>query len=196
MTTSALERRDWFVDAAARKAKALGVPVPTEALQRQAAADLTLLDNARRAGALRVGKDAKKKAPADVAAEKQSRKAEAQAAAVGGRMRRKALPAVDRTRRGPKLSLLDQERLLKMSLRLRAIGARAGQLRAGQDLQAGFQFPALARAAAEATMNHGARRGEYAGKNATDRDRILFRQLEDICNRSDAVFGVGWWVAK
>lgn len=192
--TDSLERRDWFVNAAARKCVAAGVSVPVEALQRQAAADLQLLDQARASGALRDIVKPKTKTSQEVLDHKRSLKAEAQAEKVGGTMRRRKLPVRDPISRGPRLSALDRERTAKMTLRLRAIGARAGSIRTGQDLETGFQYPALARAAAEQVTNHGYQRGEYAGKSARDRDRILFRRLQDICDRSDAVFGVPWWV--
>lgn len=190
--TSPLARRDWFVEAQARRRQALGLAVPTEAIQRQAAEDLRLLDAARAAGHLRVKSDVGKKRRQEL---RESRKAGAQAAQIGGRMQvRSNLPAVDAPIGGKRYTGVDAERIYAMANRLRFISRRTGdRILRGADLESGFQYPALARAAAEAVMNHDARRGEYAGKSAEDRDRILIRQLEDVCDRSNAVLPA-WWV--
>lgn len=194
--TDSLERRDWFVNAAARKAAAIGVPVSTEALQRQMAADLTLLDNARAAGALREKTDTKKKSPEEVLAAKRSVKAEAQATAVNGVLRRKKLPAADKKRRGIVVTGVEAQKLHAIVRRLHLIGQRARTVRNGEDMESAFACPALARRAAEAQINHDAKRGEYAGKSERDRFRIYFAELQKICDDSNAVFRFGWWVAK
>lgn len=193
--TDSLERRDWFVGLAARKMQAAGVSVPTEALQRQAAEDLRLVDRAKAEGALRARKDAKKLTPAEVIAQKQSLKAEAQAEKIGAHVRRRQLPVKDKQRRLAPLRGIEAQKTYAMAARLRLIGTRSGlRLRTGTDMEHGFEYAALARAAAEETTNHDARRGPYMGVSATDRDRILYRRLEDICDRSNAVVGVNWWV--
>lgn len=38
-----------------------------------------------------------------------------------------------------------------------------------------------------------ARLGEFSGKPKADRDRIVTRRVEDICDRADAIYRVGWW---
>lgn len=193
--TDSLERRDWFVDLAARKARAVGAPVSTEVLQRQAAEDLRLVDRAKAEGGLRAAKTARKMSPQDVIAHKQSLKAEAQAAKLGASVRRRALPKIDRQRKLAPLRGVEAQKTFAMAARLRLIGTRSGlRLRTGQDMEHGFAYAALARAAAEETTNHDARRGPYMGASATDRDRILYRRLEDICDRSNAVVGFSWWV--
>jgi hypothetical protein len=194
--TDSLERRDWFVNAAARKARAMGETVSTEVMQRVIAADLTLLDNARAAGAIRETTDTKKKNPADVLARKQSVKAEAQARAVNGRVRRRALPAVDKKRKGIVLTGVEAQKLHALANRIRLIGMRARTIKSGEDMEHAFQCPALARRVSEAQTNHDAKRGEYAGKSERDRFRIYFAQLQKICDDSNAVFRFGWWVAK
>lgn len=193
--SDALERRDWFVDAQAKRFRAAGVTVPTDALQRQASEDLRLLDRARSEGALRARKEPRKMTVAEVLEQKRERKAEAQAATIGGEVRRRALPAKDKRRKLAPLTGIEAQKTYAMAARLRLIGTRSGhRLRAGQDMEHGFEFAALARAAAEETTNHDARRGPYLGASPTDRDRILFRRFEDICDKSDALVGVAWWV--
>ena len=156
----------------------------------RAADDLRLLDNARAAGAIKVRKDPK-------VAPKRRDPAQHDAAAIGARVRVRDLPAVDKPRKLPPLRGLDAQRTYAMAARLRLIGQRSGnRIRAGADLEHGFVFARLAKDAADVVMNHGARRGIYAGKSATDCDRILYRQMEDICDRSNAVVGFGWWVPK
>jgi hypothetical protein len=196
MSNDSLERRDWFVNAAARKAKALGAQVSTEALQRQMAADLTLLDNARAAGAIREKTDTKKKSPDEILANKRSLKAEAQAKELGGRVRRRKLPARDTKRRGIVLTGVEAQKLHAIVQRLYLIGQRARTVGKGEDMEHAFQCPGLARRAAEAQINHDAQRGEYAGKSERDRFRIYFAELQKICDDSNAVFRFGWWVAK
>lgn len=189
-----LERRDWFVDAQAKRFRAAGVTVPTESLQRQAADDLRLLDRARSEGALKSRKDPRKATVAEPSAQREL-KAEAQAAGIGATVRRRTLPKADKARRLAPLRGVSAQKTYAMVARLRLIGTRNGhRLRTGQDMEHGFAYAALARAAAEETTNHNAGRGEYVGKTAADRDRILFRRLGDICDRSDAVVGIAWWV--
>ena len=194
--TDSLERRDWFVNAAARKARALGIPVSTEAMQRQMAADLTLLDNARAAGAIFEKTDTKKKNPEEVLARKQSIKAEAQARAVNGHIRRKRLPSVDKKRKGIVLTGVEAQKLQAVCARIRLIGLRAKTIKSGEDMEHAFQCPALARRVSEVQTNHDLKRGEYAGKSERDRFRIRFAALQQICDDSNAVFRFGWWVAK
>lgn len=187
--TDSLARRDWFVEAQARRMKSLGVGVPTEALQRQAGEDLRLLDNARASGDITVKKEPPRRKPVS---DKASLKAGALAARVGAKSYVKRLPARDiGHRKGLKV---DAIKVHAMAARLKLIGTRnTGRLRTGADMEHAFEYATLARAAAEATFNHGARRGPYAGMSDLDCDRILLRQLEDICDRSNAVIRPNWW---
>lgn len=188
MSTPALARRDWFVNAAARRFLAAGLPVPTEALQRQAAADLRHLDAARASGALRLTTAPKKPAP------KVADPGQAEAAKVGGRLKVRDLPAMDRLIAPPALTGVDAMRDAAMKRRLRQIAQRAGACKNGQDIGSGFEFRTLAEAVISTIVNHDARRGAYAGKSAVDRDRILRAALERICDKSNAVIRPGWWV--
>jgi len=193
--TNPLERRDWFVDAAARRLQSAGVPVPVDALRRQTAEDLRLVDQATAAGDLRRVKASRKLTPAEVIALKESKKADALARAEGASLRRRQLPTADKPKRLRPLKGVDAQRTFAMAARLRLIGTRSGlRLRAGTDMEHGFEYARLAREAAEETTNHDARRGPYMGVSARDRDRILYRRLQDICDRSDSVVGFNWWV--
>jgi len=188
--TDALARRDWFVEATARRLRATGVAVPTEAIQKIAAADLQHLDAVRAAGDLR-SKSTPKPAPTEP---RESRKAAAQAAKIGAEVRVRHLPAADPVKVQAPLRGILAQKTYAMAARLRLIGQRNGhRVMRGEDMEHGFEIGALARAAAEETFNHNAQRGIYAGHNATDRDRILFRRMEDICDRSNAFFPP-WWV--
>lgn len=188
MSTPALARRDWFVDAAARRFLAAGAPVPTEALQRQAAADLRHLDAARASGALRVTTAPRKVAP------KVADPGQAEAAKVGGRLKVRSLPATDRLTAPPPLTGVDAVRDLAMKRRLKLIAQKAGACKNGKDIGSGFEFRTLAEAVISTIVNHDARRGVYAGKSNADRDRILRNALERICDKSNAVIRPGWWV--
>lgn len=188
--TDALARRDWFVEATSRRLRAMGVAVPTEAVQRIAAADLQHLDAVRAAGDLR-SKTTTKPAPAEP---RESRKAAAQAAKIGAEVRVRQLPAADPvTVQAPLLGVLAQK-TYAIAERLKLIGQRNGRrVLCGEDLEHGFELGILARAAAEETFNHNAQRGQYANRSTSDRDRILFRRMEDICDRSNRFFPP-WWV--
>lgn len=189
--SDSLARRDWHVEARARRYRALGLPVPAETLQRQAAEDLRLLDSARAAGALRVKSGVKSPAPA----RKRQDPAQRDAAAIGASVRVRDLPAADAPRALPPLRGVDAQRTHAMAARLRLIGLRTDErIRAGADMESGFQYARLAKAAADAVFNYGARRGPYAGKSDHDRNRILIRQLEDVCDQSNPVIGFGWWL--
>lgn len=194
--TTPLERRDWFVGVGARKAQALGIGISTDHLQRQWAADLTLVDNLRASGELRHSYVKKKMTAAEVLAEKRALKAEAQAAKIGGRIRHRALPAKDKPKRGFVLTGVEAQKLHAIVARIHLVGQRARTIRAGEDLEHGFQYGSLARRFAEAQTNHDAKRGEYAGKSDWDRWRIYFATLQKICDDSNAVCGFGWWVKR
>lgn len=189
--TDSLARRDWFVEAQARRFMSLGVGVPTEALQRGAAEDLRLLDNARANGKLLATKHNPNRrviSPAD----RESIKAEAQAKAIGAHTYVRSLPARDPTPR--KGLVVDVVKVRAMSARIKLICVRdAGRLRAGADMESAFEYRELARSLTEATINKDAKRGEYRGKSDTDRERIYLRQIEDICDRSNAVIRPNWW---
>ncbi len=190
-----LGRRDWFVEAQARRFRSLGLAVPADAIQRSVAEDLRLTDRAKAEGALTVKSTPKRMTVGEAVAEKRSRKADVQAAAVNGTVRTRQLPAVEKAKRLAPLTGLELQRTYAMATRLRLIGQRSGtRLRTGQDMEHGFQYARLARAAAEETTNHDARRGPYLGVCASDRDRILYRRLQDVCDKSDAIVGFAWWV--
>lgn len=190
MSDSPLARRDWHVAAAAQRLMARGVPVPTDALQRQAADDLRLLDNARRAGALKVRKDEKKPpaAPTEV-----SRVASRMAAEVGGRAYVKPLPVRDRRPRLAPVTGVDALKLAARVARIKAISQKVARVRNGQEIAAGFEYGQLAQDLATVTFNYNAGTGAYAGKSAADRDRIYERQIDDILDRSNAVIRPNWW---
>lgn len=187
---SSLERRDWHVDAAARRLMALGIPVPTEALQRQAAGDLRLVDAARASGALRVRKDPKptKRDPAAT-----SNPAQRMAGRIGGTAFTRPIPT-KRRRPTEVLTGVDAVRVQAMCARIKLIATKVASLRAGGEIGDAFEFRQLAQDLATVTFNHGARRGAYAGKNSIDADKIYRRQIEDICDRSNAVIRPNWWV--
>lgn len=188
--TDALARRDWFVEANARRLRAAGVAVPTEAIQKIAAEDLRHLDAVRAAGDLR-STTTPKPAPSEP---RESRKAAAQAAKIGAEVRVRQLPASDPTKVEAPLRGVLAQKTYAMAARLRLIGQRNGhRVMRGEDIEHGFELGLLARAAAEETFNHNAQRGPYANRCASDRDRILFRRMEDICDRSNRFFPP-WWV--
>lgn len=188
---TALERRDWHVAAAARRMMTLGVEVPMEALQRQAAEDLRHLDAARASGALRVRTDPK---PTKRGLPAGSTPAQRQAERLGPKARAFTRPiAQARPRPTERITGVDAERLAAMCKRIKLIAAKVATIGAGDMIGSAFEYRALAQDLATVTINHNARRGVYAGKNTIDADKIYRRQIEDICDRSNAVIKPNWW---
>ena len=186
--SDAIARRDWHVAAAARRFLAVGAPVPTEALQRQAADDLRLLDAARAAGALRVRKEQKaaKRAPTASSA------AQTMAAQAGGRAEVRAIQPARRVEEV--LTGVEAEKVRAAQKRVALICERSHRIRNGQDMEAGDLYKSLTVDLREECFNHGARLGKYAGKSDIDADRIYRAAIYAICDRSNAVIRPGWWV--
>lgn len=195
--SEALKRRDWFVDGAVRAAREQGREVDVEAVARQAAKDLDLVDRATASGALKIGKESKKSRQDREDATDRAAKRIAEAAAKdGGKVYSKRVKAKEKTRPLPKLYGVDAMKLAAMQKRVADICAPVpGYVpKKGDDIGAGSRHPALAAELAMHTM--GMARGfmSYAGLSWEDRMRKYQRAVEDICDRSNAVFLVGWWV--
>lgn len=169
---------------------ARGLPVSTEALQREAADDLRLVDAARASGALRVASSK----PARKPAAPLGHRAQDQASRLGGKAYVKQLPAVDRPRVARKPTGVEAERMSAMIRRIALICQKVDRAKNGEEMGKAFAYPALVTALAIATQNKDMLRGPYFGRSARDRDRIYWAEIERICDQSNAVIRPAWWV--
>lgn len=194
MTHDPHERRDWFVKNTVKSAKEAGIDVDPEAVQRAVARDLDTADKFK-------AENPPPPAKADAEAREQSHAkrrhaVEEFAAQRDSQLFEKPLPKRDRPLILPPLSGVDEERRLAMLRRLQMIC----QPEPGRTLKPGESFGTMFRAPKlvdEIFMHSiGFSRGvmSYVGLSYEDRQRKFTRAIEDICDRSNAVFGVNWWV--
>ncbi len=197
-----IARRDHFVDSTVRAARAEGREIDAEAVGREVAHNLSVLDRATATGELKV--------PERSAPTPRERPAVNHASMFAARMSATMWEApltVEDERPTPKLTGVDAMRLLAMDKRIRHLMApvpgyklkvtrdpTTGEVTDCEPLGNQCQYPAFAnRLFMEMACFSGAR-GTYAGMPYADRWRKYVRAVEDICNRSDAAVGVPWWV--
>lgn len=195
--SEALRRRDWFVDGAVRAAKNAGQEVNVEAVARQAAKDLTVVDRATADGSLKVKKERKRTtAERDEATDRAARRVAESAAKRGGKLYAKKLKPKERAKPLPKLYGVDAMKLAAMQQRIAAICAPVPSYvpKKGDVIGAGSRHPKFAAELAMHTMGMARGLMSYVGLSWADRMRKYQRACEDICDRSDAVFLVNWWV--
>lgn len=115
----------------------------------------------------------------------------AQAAADGFKLVRRALPS---TNAKPVIAKPAQSscgpcgrcRKCKREWRMKQILRRA--------MEGDIHAQKLAEDLARVSLSAQSRLREFTGKRGADLSRILTRLVEDICDRSDVVFKVAWWV--
>ena len=132
---AALERRDWFVEAQARRRKAMGLTVSTEALQRQSAEDLRLVDQARASGDLKVSRDSKADRDASIkrtAIRTGVSPAQVEAAKIGATAYVRPLPSQSVVRKPAALTGVAAQKHIAMEARIRLVGKALCQLREHQ----------------------------------------------------------------
>jgi hypothetical protein len=197
-----LTRRDLHFAARANAIKAAGGEVRTDAIQRSVAEDLRLVDRAKAEGKLGQRRKAKKKhapkftdrpgvARPELHAEALARQSGAQFFARAVKDERPASPTAA-------LTGVAAERMMAMQRRILLLSQRgAGRLKNNQTIEQGpWLYPTFARLIVTTTVAFNAGLGGYKDLRPADRRRRYFRALEDICNKSDAAVGVGWWVRK
>lgn len=190
MTDSPRSLRDEIADDYRRNAQRMGAEVSFADAQRMAQMDLELVDAHDRVtpvqpatGKERVIEDPEERAEAERQKQEASIRSQLMAGEVGGRVEKRA--AVD----APAIETLGSVNIEKRLKLLRRVGQICSRDRTGEQ-----KHPKLARLvqATHANWTFGVR--EYAlARSQVDRDRIFFRKLEDICDRSNAVLGP-WWV--
>jgi hypothetical protein len=197
--TDGITRRDRHVANWARSLKAQGVQFTSEDLQKIIAEDLRLVDRARAEGKLgnRKGPTKKKKGLRQGVA-RPDQHAEAIAAKQGQEFFARSIPTLETAPRVEKLTGVDAERDFAMQARVRLLSRRGpGRIHANQTIEQGpWEYPAFANQIAMATLAYSAGLGGYRDLKPADRLRRYRRAIEDICNRSDAVVGFGWWVKR
>lgn len=204
MTMDPAERRNVHFVARAEARKARGAEVRPEQLKREVAEDLRLLDRMRSEGAIKQPsrRQRKKFAPKLTdrpLAARPELHAEALARKSGSEFFARAVKD-EKPRATPaeRLRGVDLERLIAMQKRVSLLLERgAGRLASNQTMdKAPFLYPKFATEIGMTTIAFNAGLGSYKGLGLRDRRRRYYRALEDICNRSNAVIGVGWWTPK
>lgn len=201
-----LARRDHFVDSTVRAAKAEGRDIDAEAVARDVARNLSVLDRARAMGELQDPKPRDKAAPRPTPEKPAVNHASMFAQRMGATMWEAPLTN-EPERQLPKLRGVDAVRLLAMDKRIRLLMTPVPgyKLKVTRDPTTGMvtdceplgnqcQYPAFANRLFMEMACFARSQGTYAGMSYADRWRKYVRAVEDICNRSDAVVGVAWWV--
>jgi hypothetical protein len=188
-------RRDWFVENHVKTAKALGLTVDVEAVQRQAAKDL--------AAAEQVPTQTKAPAPNQKREKERSNVVKDAARARKAKVYERAADSDKRVL--PVLTGVDEERRVALFARIKRICTPIPERLNAATLANGVggmcEAPALANDVALHT--YGYARGatihpttgitSYKGLSFEDRIRKYTRALEDICDRSTGLYGP-WWV--
>ena len=194
--TDGIARRDRHVARWAETLRSQGVEFSQETLERSIANDLRLVDRAKADG--RIGRKRKKAKKARTGVARPDLHAESQAAKIGAEFFSRSIPTLQTApvADASKLRGVEAERFFAMQRRIRILSQRGpGRIRANQTIEQGpWVYPNFAREIALTTIAFEAGLGGYRELSAEDRRRRFLRALEDICNRSDAVVGVGWWV--
>lgn len=197
-----LARRDYFVERAVTSARADGDVVDAEAIARQAARDLGVLDRALAEGDLSTKKEAKPAAP-----QPRGDAAQRLASSVGATTWERPLGNADDEKALPKLTGVDAVRLFAMEKRLRLLlqpvpgyvlklerDPLTGAVTNCEPLGNQCAYPAFANLLLGHMFCFSRGQGSYRDMKYADRWRKYVRAVEDICNRSDAAVGVPWWV--
>lgn len=199
MTLDPRQRRDVHFEARAQSLKARGIEVRSEEVKRQVAADLQLVDRVKAENPSMFGRRPRKKAKpklttADVA--RPDLHAEALARKSGGEFYARAVDPNDNETVGRKLKGLEAEKTMALVRRLNILKRRGpGRIRGNQTMDQGpYEYPRLATKIACLGMSYEMKLGDFRGKTKAEANKILRRFLEDICDESNAVVGVPWWV--
>lgn len=192
-----LARRDWFVDNAVKAAKSIGADVDAEAISRQAAKDLSLLDAATAAGDVKTAttpKNKKKPAPKGDAAKRKARQ-------VGQKMWERVAPTGD----DRPLEPLTGDEAVKQA-------AKDARILILCQPVPGYRYKCDARGIIDEPLGNGCAypkhanllfmhsagfaRGimSYKGLSYVDRMRKYNRAVEDILDDSNSYVGFAWWV--
>ena len=198
-----IARRDYFVERTVTSARAEGATVDAEAVARQAARDLGVLDRAISAGDLSTGK----RTVTEEVPKPRGNAAQNLAANMGATTWDRPLGELDNERALPKLRGVDAVRLMAMEKRLRFLlqPVPGYALKVERDPTTGVvtnceplgnqcAHPAFANRLLGEMFCFSRGQGTYRGMKYADRWREYVRAVEDICNRSDAAVGVAWWV--
>jgi hypothetical protein len=203
------ERRDWFVAQYARRLQAAGVAVPHDAIQRQAAEDLRLVDRARAAGAIADAKPAKRDEKQTGSSTERRAHAHQLAERRGGHFYKrdqnegviltpdgKARSNKPQRSKLPKLSGVEAMRLSKLLERVALLCSKRGHVRGKCIDEQDFVYPAYAKQIAHEFSTFTLGSGRYRDLSSQDKHRAYYRALTDICDRSNGAVGVGWWVSR
>lgn len=205
--SDAQDRVDWHAGLAQLQAR--GVPFNAEALRRRVADELRLVDRARSEGALR--SVTRTKAERDEArrarrAARPELQAHAQARKVGGEFFTREAPRAATTSprdatKSPILQMpkgLEGERLAALAARVNLLCSRAQgtQRRNGSMSDGPWLYPKFAPRLAVLSVFFARGLGGFKGLSYADRQRRFVREVERICDESNAAVGVGWWVDR
>lgn len=212
MTLDPFTRRALHMDRRVQSLRDMGVEVRPALIEKEVADDLRLIDRVKAEGALGGRRKSKIKTPAkkqDTRGSLVARPelhAEALARKTGGQFyaspvntnetHRQHSDFLKRALKG--VSGVDAERLVAMEKRIAMLSERGpGRIKADQSYEQGpWLYPSFVRMIVLTTLAFSQKLGGYHGLRYPDRRRRFFRQLEDICNKSNAVLGVGWWVVR
>ena len=189
-----IARRDFFVESTVRAAREGGYEVDAEAVARQAARDLSMVDRARALGDIDDGKTKRKPV------EQAERPAVSHASAFAGRMGATTWEAplvAENMKPLPKLYGTDALKLLAMDARIRLLMApvpgyklkvtrdpTTGEVTDCEPLGNQCQYPAFANRLFMEMACYSRALGTYAGMSIDDRQRKYVRAVEEVCNRS------------
>lgn len=196
-------RKQLHFEARAKALKERGIEFRSEGLMQEVASDLRLVDRVRAEGGLGEKKKRKKASkpklttPLRKGVARPELHAEMLARQVGGEFFARSY-AETATPRSQRLTGVDAERVIAMQRRIALLSKRGpGRLKSNQTIEQGpWEYPEFARQVALTTVCFNAGLGGYKDLKPLDKRRRFFRALEDICNRSDAVIGFGWWVKR
>jgi len=200
------ERVDYYVERQLEQVRSSGAGVDAEQVRRQTVALLQYADVSARDVPTRSRRP--EKDPSEVLEAKRKLGPEAQAEASGTEYfyrDERVEPLISK----PKAKVLppsglEGEKHFALLKRIRLLMKRIPnyRLKPGESLYAGHVYPRFAQlldmntryAALLDSNSHGL--GKYAEMPVGDRQRKYYRELERICDWSDAVVGYGWWVKK
>ena len=196
-----IARRDYFVERSVSTARAEGYDINAEAVARQAARDLGVLDRA-----LAVGDLSTEKRTAPPLPKPRGNAAEGLASSIGATTWERPLGDLDNEKALPKLRGVDAVRLLAMEKRLRLLmepvpgyvlkierDPATGAITNCEPLGNQCAYPAFANLLLGHMFCFSRGQGSYREMKYADRWRKYVRAVEDICNRSDAAVGIPWW---
>lgn len=195
------ERRDWLVGGAVRAAKAHGQEIDVDAVARQAGRDLEVVDRARASGDIGTGASRKRKvvSPEEKPKKSNASKLDDLARSKQSRIYERPLDATpEPASKVIPVRGLEAERLIAMHARVALIckPVPGYKLKSSEPLGNQCQYPALANPILMHTACMARGLGRYKGLSLDERQRKYNTEIERICDLSNAVIGVGWWVPK